>query len=585
MLRNSNLRFDRLSPTSRVLAAGAVIACGLLVAGLRGPESSRQVYAADAPAAGPAPSTAIDAREGMNWSLVPAKAVFVVAARPAAIFRRPELAAYGKLLDETPNSLRVTEIEQVTVAAFDMPAVPNKPRSGPLSYSDIMNTRPSGFIIYQMTKPCPFAEYLRETRDVEKREYRGKTYLFDVRWPLDSTPRLRLDDRTLVVASSEEAIRIYIQTIELGKEFLGRPKFIDTDQWRAFQGDQLVVATKSRTVEEAIKLEEWLTRKPQPFFAPIAPLWQETTQGMAGIQFGDELIVHATLIGRSAEAAEKAEKVVEAARLLAVTAVQALQTRKGQPLITQWGTESLGRILAATRTQREGVVVGLRSAVSMASVTKALPPVAAARQSAQRAQAMNNMTQLALAMHNYASTFNSHFPPAVLYGPDGKTPYSWRVALLPFLEEEALYKQYHLDEPWDGPNNRKVLEKMPAVFRSPTESVGSKNTNASYFVFVGPGSIFDGNKGTAFKEITDGLANTILLVEAKRDIPWTKPEDIPYDPDKPLPELGGYFAGVVNTAFADAAVRGLPSSISEKVLRPLITKADGQAVKIPPDAP
>jgi hypothetical protein len=220
----------------------------------------------------------------------------------------------------------------------------------------------------------------------------------------------------------------------------------------------------------------------------------------------------------------------------------------------------------------------------MASVTKALPSIAAARQSAQLGQARNNMRMLALAMYNYNNVYQ-HFPPAVLYGPDGKTPYSWRVAVLPFLEQEALYKQYHFDEPWDGPNNRKLLEKMPAAFRSPTEPAGSKNTNASYFVLGGPGTIFDGNKGTAFKEITDGLANTILLVEAKRDIPWTKPEDILYDPDKPLPELGGYFPGVVNTAFADATVRGLPSNISDKVLRPLITKADGQAVKIPPDVP
>jgi type II secretory pathway pseudopilin PulG len=407
---------------------------------------------------------------------------------------------------------------------------------------------------------------------------------YDVRWQLDGKPCLRLDDRTLVIASTEDAIRIYIQTIKVGKDLLGRPKFIDTNQWRAFQGDQIVMATKARTAEEAIKLQEWIMGKPELFLVPIAPIWQDTTQEMAGIRFDDEVKVHAILIGRGAEGAERVEKVVEAARLLAVTAVQALtmQSQKGQPL--QFATEVAGRILAVARTQREGVVVGLRSAVSMASVTKALPSVAAARQRAQLGQARNNLRMLAIAMYNYNNVYQ-HFPPAVLYGPDGKTPYSWRVAVLPFLEEEALYKQYHLDEPWDGPNNRKLLEKIPAVFRSPTESARSKSTNASYFVLAGPGTIFDGNKGTAFKEITDGLANTILLVEAKRDIPWTKPEDILYDPDKPLPELGGYFPGVVNTAFADAMVRGLPSNISDKVLRRLITKADGQAVKIPPDVP
>ncbi|MGA2258489.1 MAG: DUF1559 domain-containing protein [Thermoguttaceae bacterium] len=576
----------RVNHWATMALSASFLLLALLIAGLRGPENQHQAYAADTPAVESNLSTAVDNREEMDWSLVPAKAVFVAAARPAAIFRRPEFVAHGKLLDETSSSLKVTETEQVTVAAFDLPAVPKKPRSGPLSYSDIMNTRPSGVIIYQMTKPCQFADFLRETRDVEKREYRGRTYLFDVSWPVNSTPRLRIDDRTLVIASSEEAIRLYIQTIELGKDFLGRPKFIDRDQWKLFQSDQTVVAARAQAVEEGIKLQEWIMDKPEPYLATIAPVCQETTQGIAGIRFDDEVKVHAILIGRSAEAAEKVEKEVEAARLLAATVVQALtmQSRKGQPWPVQCATEVTGRILAATRTQREGVVVGMRSAVSMASVTKALPSIAAARQSAQLGQARNNMRMLALAMYNYNNVYQ-HFPPAVLYGPDGKTPYSWRVAVLPFLEQEALYKQYHFDEPWDGPNNRKLLEKMPAAFRSPTEPAGSKNTNASYFVLGGPGTIFDGNKGTAFKEITDGLANTILLVEAKRDIPWTKPEDILYDPDKPLPELGGYFPGVVNTAFADATVRGLPSNISDKVLRPLITKADGQAVKIPPDVP
>lgn len=197
---------------------------------------------------------------------------------------------------------------------------------------------------------------------------------------------------------------------------------------------------------------------------------------------------------------------------------------------------------------------------------------------AKMTQSQNNLKMLALAMHNYAQA-NRCFPPAVLYGPDGKTPYSWRIALLPYMEDQDIYKRYHFDEPWDGPNNRQLLKEVPAVFRCPTEPAGS--TNASYFAVVGPGTMFDGKAGTTFAEIQDGTSNTILLVEAKRDIPWTKPEDISYDSDKPLPKFGGHFKGRFSIALADGSVRWLPSTISDKVLRALLTKAGREVVQVP----
>ena len=213
---------------------------------------------------------------------------------------------------------------------------------------------------------------------------------------------------------------------------------------------------------------------------------------------------------------------------------------------------------------------------------------ASARQTAQDMQSGNNLGQLALlrlglAMHNYHDS-KGHLPPAVLYGPDGKTPHSWRVAMLPYLDDgeedvyDDIYKKYRFDEPWDGPNNRKLLEKVPRCYRGPTDRADSPN--ACYFALVGPGAIFDGEKGTSFNEIKDGMSTTIMLVEAKRDIPWTKPEDIPCDPEKPLPRLGGYFEGGFHVATAAGRVHFLPSTVSDKVLRALITKAGGEPVTV-----
>jgi hypothetical protein len=177
------------------------------------------------------------------------------------------------------------------------------------------------------------------------------------------------------------------------------------------------------------------------------------------------------------------------------------------------------------------------------------------------------------ATHYYHDAHNS-FPPAVLYGPDGKTPYSWRVALLPFLGHDDLYKEYNFDEPWDGPNNKQVLAKMPAVFRDPAETANS--TEACYFGLTGESTIFAGKVGTPINYVRDGVSRTLMFVEAKRRIPWTKPEDIHYADGEPIPKLGGYYRAGFHAAFGDGSVRFIPHTVDEKTLRAGITKAGGE---------
>jgi hypothetical protein len=135
-----------------------------------------------------------------------------------------------------------------------------------------------------------------------------------------------------------------------------------------------------------------------------------------------------------------------------------------------------------------------------------------------------------------------------------------------------------MDEPWDSEANKKVLEQMPVVFRHP-KAANAKD--ASYFALTGETTIFSDNKGTGFAQIPDGTSNTIALVEAQRPIPWTKPEDIAYDPAKPLPKFGGYEPGIFVAALADGSVRNIAQNVDEKLLRALITKAGGEAVQIP----
>src|SRR5262249_30907189 len=140
-----------------------------------------------------------------------------------------------------------------------------------------------------------------------------------------------------------------------------------------------------------------------------------------------------------------------------------------------------------------------------------------------------------------------------------------------------LYDQYHFDEAWDGPNNRKLIERMPDVYRDPSAPAGS--SDASYFVLTGPDTPFTDHRGSAVSTIRDGTSNTFLVVEAKRDIPWTRPDDIPFDRNGPLPQLGGHRSGDFSAAFADGSVRVFPDKIDPERVRAMITASGGEVIQ------
>jgi hypothetical protein len=186
---------------------------------------------------------------------------------------------------------------------------------------------------------------------------------------------------------------------------------------------------------------------------------------------------------------------------------------------------------------------------------------------------LNNLKQLGLAMQGYHDA-HQHFPPAVVMGPDGKTPHSWRIELLPFLDQKHLFDEYRMNEPWDSPHNKLVLRQMPDLFRSPFDNPASKASG--YYVIVGPRAVFDGAPGVKISDILDGASNTLLIVEAKRDVPWTKPEDISFDPEQALPELGGFVKGQFVAAMADGSARMYDAKQSQRQLKWLIMRNDRQ---------
>ena len=182
----------------------------------------------------------------------------------------------------------------------------------------------------------------------------------------------------------------------------------------------------------------------------------------------------------------------------------------------------------------------------------AAPAVGRLQVAANRMKSSNNLKQIALAMHGYHDTTNN-FPPAAICDKKGKPLLSWRVAILPYIEQDNLYRQFKLDEPWDSEHNIKLSMTNVQTYMIP----GLKNPkpgHTNYRVFVGNGAIFDWATGVGIAGITDGTSNTWLVVEGAESVPWAKPDDFEFDPKKELPKLGNFFHGF-NVALADGSVR------------------------------
>lgn len=196
---------------------------------------------------------------------------------------------------------------------------------------------------------------------------------------------------------------------------------------------------------------------------------------------------------------------------------------------------------------------------------------------------LNDLKEIGLALLNYESAFQS-FPTPASADPNGKPLLSWRVQLLPFLEQEALYKEFHLTEPWDSAHNKKLIARMPPVFGKGTKLAQEGKTR--YLLPVGKEAMFPGGKGIRIADIHDGTSNTIMAVEAREDqaVIWTKPADLAYNPKKPRAGLVGDDQESFMVAFADGSVHSLRANrIDDKTLAALFTRAGGEPIALTED--
>lgn len=206
----------------------------------------------------------------------------------------------------------------------------------------------------------------------------------------------------------------------------------------------------------------------------------------------------------------------------------------------------------------------------------------------------NNLKQIGLALHNYHDVYGS-FPPAYVADANGKPMHSWRVLLLPYIDEEPLYKKYRFDEPWDGPNNSKLHSHVPKVYRCPQ----SGSNNLAYLAVTGKYAAWPGATARAIRDFKDGLDKTAVVVEQTDcKIHWMEPRDLEFDkmsfkidPKSPRAmsghqeKIGGLLFSEVHHAtpvlMGDGAVRVIPEETSEVMIKAMLTIDGAEKVDLP----
>jgi hypothetical protein len=392
-----------------------------------------------------------------------------------------------------------------------------------------------------------------------------------------------LDDRTLVFLPSADRGGLGTYFALVGQLLRRKADGALADALAEADKHTLVAAARVSQVEGLFRDE--FPRDLVPFRSLL-----KTRVAVLTVDAGAKTTVTARLSFADAVQARRAAPVLSTLIQLGTESLADVRKEVGADM--EWGPVALPLIdLAAGALDKadvkaDGSVVTARVEADIGpAVGKALAAFPdLVEGSTAKLKTSNNLKQIVLAIHNYETTMG-HLPTDII-GPAGKPVLSWRVALLPYLEQDNMYKRLDQTKPWDDPANAKVLEMMPDVYRVYGRDPKEKGTTYLQMPTMlglpnGPSPIHVPGRRMSLAQIPDGSSNTIAVVEAADAVPWAKPGDLLFDPTKP-PKVGSPDRKWFHAGFADGSVRTLRrDKLTDEQLRALMTINGGEVVNIP----
>jgi hypothetical protein len=506
-------------------------------------------------------------------------------AKASALARSPEMAE----LEKSPEFKEVVdklgfdprELEQAAML-FTAPSADAGPRGEPGVVAVLRWAKPvDGKALFQKWNP---------DSDLREDKHAGKTYFTrvpknEVLRKFGSREAFYLpDNRTMVVCPFDKQLQSVLDS--------GGKKGPMSEHLRSLDMDRDALA--AFVAEPARKLMEPLSKE----IARSAPLGMSelgklptyVKAATLTLNFFDAEMLKLSVQGTDAKAAESLDNIATALHKMLKTMYPDMREEMSKSSdvlpadVKKTALNLADQVVAGLNVNKSGdkVEIALRMQDSQ-TVTRLLPMLTAAfrnaRTAAQESLRMARLSQISRAMFS-AETQTGRYPSAALRDAGGKPLLSWRVQLLPYLDGGAeIYKQFHLDEPWDSAHNKKLIAKMPDIYKGdPKDDVPEGHTTV--MVFTGAGTPFGLDKGFSQTQIRDRFGDTISFVAAGPDkaVPWTKPQDLPFDPTNPIAALGRIPDTGFIAAMFDASVRRLPKNIPAAMLKALITHDGGETV-------